>query len=76
MRMTKTLPHSTLDNVCLPEALAKENPDLFSDGQIKWLLKTRHQNGLAEADAVLKISGRLYLIKSKFLDWFFQQKAS
>ena len=74
--MTETIPQTTLDDVCTPKTLAKENPDLFTDGQVNWLIKTRHKNGLSDTDAVLKISGKLYLRKSKFFDWFLRQKAA
>jgi len=74
--MTEINSQTPLNDVCLPETLAEENPKLFTSGQVNWLVKTRHKNGLAEADAVLKISGRHYLRKSKFFDWFMQQKAA
>ena len=74
--MTETTPQATLDDFCTTETLAKENPDLFSKSQLDWQVKTRHKNGLADSDAVLKISGRIYLRKSKYLDWFLRQKAA
>ena len=74
--MTEVTPQTTLDDVCLPETLAKEHPDLFTKGQINWLIKTRHKNGLAETGAILKISRKIYIKKSPFFDWFMQQKAA
>jgi len=74
--MTKTTPSTTLNDVCTPKALVKENPELFTEGQINWLIKTRHKNGLAETGAILKISRKIYLNKSIFFDWFMQQKAA
>ena len=65
----------TLGDICLPQAFAKENPQLFTYNQINWLIKTRHKNGLAETGAVLKISRKIYLNKPIFLDWFLNQKA-
>jgi hypothetical protein len=76
MSMTDTAQQPTLDDVCTPKTLAKENPDLFTDGQVNWLIKTRHKNGLAETGAILKISRKIYLKKSIFIDWFMQQKAA
>lgn len=76
MVMTETTPQNTLDDVCLPKALAKEHPDLFTESQINWLIKTRHKNGLAETGAVLKISRKIYLKKSLFFNWFVNQKAA
>ena len=74
--MTETTQQSTLDDICLSKAFAKENTDLFTDSQISWLIKMRHKNGLAETGAVLKISGKIYLNKPLFLNWFLNQKAS
>ena len=74
--MTETIPSTTLVDVCTPKTLAKENPDTLTESQINWLIKTRHKNGLAESGAILKISRKIYLKKSKFFDWFMQQKAA
>jgi len=74
--MIETTPLTTLTDVCTPKALVKENPELFTEGQINWLIKTRHKNGLSETGAILKISRKIYLKKSIFFDWFMQQKAA
>ena len=68
--------HNTLTNVCTPASMAEENPALFTKPQLDWLIKTRHKNGLFESGAVLKISRKLYLNKSIFIDWFLNQKAA
>lgn len=67
---------TTLDDVCTPEALAQENSNLFTKSQVNWLVKTRHKNGLAETGAILKISRKIYINKSMFIDWFMQQTAA
>ncbi|MEE9339420.1 MAG: hypothetical protein V3U87_15205 [Methylococcaceae bacterium] len=74
--MTETNPQTSFDDLCLPKAFVKQNPELFTDSQINWLIKTRHKNGLVETGAVLKISRKIYLKKSIFLDWFLNQKAA
>ncbi len=74
--MTETTSQTSFDNLCLPKTFAKENLKLFTESQINWLIKTRHKNGLAETGAVLKISGKIYLIDHLFLGWFLNQKAS
>ena len=74
--MTDELQQTNLDDACAPQALAEERPDLFTKQQLAWLLKTRHTNGLAESGAVLKVSQKLYLNKSRFFEWFMQQKAA
>ena len=47
-----TEPHDqlTLADACTPETLVKENPELFTESQINWLIKTRKKNGLAESE--------------------------
>jgi len=76
MAMTDTTPQTTLIDACTPRTLAKENPQLFTESQINWLIKTRHKNGLADSGAILKISRKIYIKKSLFFDWFMQQKAT
>ena len=65
-----------LSNIALPESLAQEQPELFTKAQLDWLLKTRHKNGLSETGAVLKVSGKLYINKPTFINWFMNQKAN
>lgn len=74
--MTEVTPQNTLNDVCLPKALVKENPELFTESQITWLVKTRRKNGLASTGAIIKISNKIYINKPKFFDWFMQQNAA
>lgn len=67
---------SLLDDVVTIDTLQEAYPDLFTKPQLSWLLKTRHINGLSHLGAVLKISRKLYIKKSIFIDWFLTQKAS
>lgn len=67
---------NNLTDVCTPKAFVKKYPDLLTPIQLDWILKTRHKNGLSQTGAVLKISRKLYLKKSAFIDWFLDQKAS
>jgi len=69
-------PQSLLDDVVTIDTLQEAYPDLFTKPQLSWLLKTRHINGLSHLGAVLKISRKLYIKKSIFIDWFLTQKAS
>lgn len=66
---------SSLDDVVTVDTLQESRPDLFTKPQLNWLLKTRHKNGLEQLGAVLKISRKLYVRKSIFIDWFLKQKA-
>lgn len=63
-------------DICTPSKLVQENPELFNDSGMSWMLKSRERNGLAESGAVLKVSGKIYIIRNKFLDWFINQKAN
>ncbi len=65
-----------LDDVVTIDTLQAEHPNLFSKPQLNWLLKTRHKNGLEQLGAILKISRKLYIKKSIFIDWFLEQKAA
>jgi hypothetical protein len=65
-----------LEDVVTVDTLQEAYPDLFTKSQLSWLLKTRHINGLSHLGAVLKISRKLYIKKSIFIDWFLTQKAS
>ncbi|MCG8091589.1 MAG: hypothetical protein JAY62_17770 [Candidatus Thiodiazotropha endolucinida] len=64
-----------LDDVISPDAMVEERPDLFTVGRIDWYLRQRHRNGLAEAGAVLQVGRRMYLVKSRFVQWFITQSS-
>ena len=49
-----------LDDVVTVDTLQAAHPDLFSKPQLRWLVKTRHKNGLNHLGAVLKISRKIY----------------
>lgn len=65
-----------LDDVVTIDTLHVAYPHLFTKPQLNWLLKTRHKNGLEQQGAILKISRKLYIKKSIFIDWFLGQKSS
>jgi len=73
--MTTDQKQTIIFDVCTPETLSEERPDLFTHVQLVWLLKTRHKNGLSDTGAVLKISQKLYINKPLFFQWFLKQKA-
>jgi len=64
-----------LDDVVTINTLQAAYPHLFTKPQLSWLLKTRHKNGLEQLGAILKISRKLYIKKSIFIDWFLEQRA-
>jgi len=63
--MTEIHDQITLADACTPETFIKENPELFTESQINWLIKTRKINGLAESGAILKISRKIYILRTK-----------
>lgn len=73
--MTELHDQLTLVDACTPEMFVKENPELFTESQINWPIKTRKKNGLAESQAILKISGKIYILRTLFFAWFKKQIA-
>ena len=73
--MTELHEQLTLADACTPETLVKEHPELFTVSQLNWLIKTRKKNGLAESGAILKISGKIYILRTLFFAWFRKQIA-
>ena len=57
----------------VPE-LAAESP--FSEGQLRWLIFSAGSNGLAQADAVVRVGRRVYLDVDRFSDWIDAQNRS
>ena len=55
--------------------IVRNNQDILTEAQMKWLLKNRSQNGLSNSGAVLKVAGKIYVIPSFFWEWFHSQKA-
>lgn len=68
--------HNISKQLFRPKAFAKKHSDKFSSGQISWLVKQRHNNGLSNSGAVIKISGKLYIIESKFFDSLINQEVT
>jgi len=71
------MPPETVDhnftNVIKLADFVECHPDLFSDGQMSWLIRNRARNGLSEAGAVLQVGRKIYINKRKFLEWFMSQ---
>ena len=72
--ITSQTAQNPLEDVVTVDTLQAAHPELFTKPQINWLLKTRHKNGLEQLGAILKISRKLYIKKSIFIDWFLEQK--
>ena len=52
-----------------------ENPNIVrSLESLRWMIRNRHTNGLAESGAVTKRQGRWYVHSSRFADWMLNGK--
>ena len=63
----------SLDEFSTIEQLAADNPDLITENQLRWILRDRHNNGLAPA--VKKFGKHLILHVPTFVTWLMQQKS-
>jgi len=41
----------------------------FTEGQVRWFIFNAHSNGLAQADAVVRVGRRVYVDTDKFDVW-------
>jgi len=65
----------SLTDIYVAAQLIAENPDLFTQAQLNWLIKMRHKNGLADCGAIFLVSRKVYIHKPLFLEWFMNQRA-
>ena len=65
-----TVGHSEMNDVVTVDGLQCAYPQLFTERQLNWLLKSRNKNGLEAAGAIIKVGRRLYIKKSVFISWF------
>ena len=65
--------HEVIDlaDYATPEALAEQYPELFTLPQLRWALRFREDNGLAEY--VTRMGRRLYIRVPGFTRWFQSQ---
>ena len=64
---------NSLSDYSTVEQLAERHADLFSEGQLRWALRYRDENGLAEH--ISQFGRRLYVHVPGFTRWFQQQGA-
>ena len=60
-----------LDDWSTVEGLVDQHPDKFTEPQLRWALRYRDENGLAEH--VTRMGRRLYIHIPGFTDWFQSQ---
>lgn len=58
-----------LDDVLRVAAFAKRYPDLASESSLRWQLFHSNSNGLDDAEAILRVGGRIYIHRGRYLDW-------
>ncbi len=52
-----------------------EERPAFTESSVRWLIHNSHNNGLAEAKAVIRIGGAVYIHVPRFDRWIEQQDA-
>lgn len=57
----------TLDDLRSIDALAREHPTILSVPTLRWQLRHRDENGLA--DAVVKVGKKLLIVKPRYTAW-------
>ena len=62
----------SLDEFSTIEQLAANNPDLITVNRLRWIIRDRHNNGLAPA--VKKLGKNLLVHVPTFVTWLMQQK--
>jgi hypothetical protein len=67
-----TLPD--IKNLITVAELAIRYPIILSVGGIRGWLSQRNENGLKESGAIIKVSRKLYIDETKFIDWLRKHK--
>lgn len=62
----------SLDEFSTIEQLAANNPNLITENRLRWILRERHNNGLAPA--VKKLGKNLLVHVPTFVTWLMQQE--
>ncbi len=61
-------PQGTLSDWTTIEGFVRDHPDKFTESQIRWALRFREENGLAEH--VTRMGRRIYIHVPGFTEWF------
>ena len=64
-----------LSSILRLDEFVEKNQNLFTEGQFKWLIRNRQENGLSESGALLMISGTFYIDEPKMAVWMRNQVA-
>ncbi len=62
----------SLDDITSLEAFVEKNPDLANEARLRWWIFHRKANGLAAAGAVIKRSGRWFVVRPRLKAWLLQ----
>ena len=71
-KLLMTLPD--LKNLITIDELSKKYPTILSIRSIRWWIIDRKNNKLQESGAIIKISRKLYIDETKFIDWLQKNK--
>lgn len=56
------------------DELARRYPTILSIRSVRWWITDRKNNKLQESEAIIKISRKLYIDETKFIDWLHKHK--
>jgi hypothetical protein len=63
-----------LKNLITIDELARRYPTILSIRSVRWWIIDRKNNNLQESGAIIKISRKLYIDETKFIDWLHKHK--
>jgi hypothetical protein len=66
----------SLDDVLRVAAFAKRYPDLASESSLRWQIFHSDSNGLDDAGAILRVGGRVFIHRGRYLNWLFIEGSS
>lgn len=62
-----------LKDLVTKETFLKECPELASDGRVRWWVRHRHNNGAADAGAIIVIGRRAFFHPKRMAQWILDQ---
>lgn len=63
-----------LDDIQSLEAFIKRYPDIAAEARLRWWIFHRKSNGLQESGALIKRSGRWFIVLPRLKDWLLQAR--
>ena len=63
-----------LDDIQSLEAFTKRYPDIANDARLRWWIFHRKCNGLEQSGALIKRSGRWFIVVPRMKDWLLRAR--